>query len=74
MCSLDGNFEHSEIICVNDNSTDNSVEKIKQISNKARTVALSVVNMSYFPSLETAITAGNDLEIGDFVLEFDSCV
>lgn len=70
---LEDNFEHSEIICVNDDSTDNSVQKIKQISNKASSVALSVVNMSYFHGIETAMTAGVDLAIGDFVLEFDNC-
>lgn len=71
---LEDNFEHSEIICVNDDSTDNSVQMIKQIGSKASTVALSVLNMSYFHGTETAMTAGVDLAIGDFVLEFDSCV
>lgn len=69
---LDKNFEHSEIICVNDKSTDNSLEKIKEISNRVNTVSISVINMSYFHGLEMSMNAGVDLSIGDFVFEFDN--
>lgn len=66
------NFEHSEIICVNDDSDDSSLEKIKQVSQMAETTSISVVNMSYFHGLESAMNAGIDLSIGDFVFEFDT--
>lgn len=69
---LEENFEHSEIICVNDNSDDHSVSVIKEISNGMKNTTISVVNMSYFHGLEVAMSAGRDLAIGDFVLEFDS--
>lgn len=69
---LEENFEHSEIICVNDSSIDGSVEKIKQISRIAKTSALSILNMSYFHGLEVSMNAGVDLSIGDFVLELDN--
>ena len=69
---LETNFEHSEIICVNDCSEDKSVEKIKQISKKATRTSISVLNMSYFHGLELAMNAGVDLAIGDFVFEFDT--
>lgn len=69
---LRDNFEHSEIICVNDFSTDDSVKKIKEIANEASPVVLSVLNMSYFHGVEVAMNAGVDLSIGDFVLEIDS--
>lgn len=69
--TLDENFEHSEIICVNDCSDDNSVEKIRQVSQSVSKVSISVVNMSYFHGLEAAMNAGVDLSIGDFVFEFD---
>ena len=69
---LETNFEHSEIICVNDCSEDKSVEKIKQISKKATRTSISVLNMSYFHGLELAMNAGVDLAIGDFVFEFDN--
>ena len=71
---LEENFEHSEIICVNDNSQDNSVEVIKKVSQDATISSVSVLNMSYFHGLEMAMNAGMDLTIGDFVFEFDSTV
>lgn len=72
--TLEDNFEHSEIICVNDFSNDNSAEVIKKASNKAVSTNVSILNMSYFHGLETAMNAGRDLAIGDFVFEFDHSV
>ena len=71
---MEENFEHSEIICVNDDSNDDSVEVIKKVSKEAVHTSVSVLNMSYFHGLEVAMNAGVDLAIGDFVLEFDSTV
>lgn len=68
---LDENFEKYEIICVNDKSTDNSVEKIKEIASNMNGI-IQIVNMSYYQGLELAMTAGVDLSIGDFVYEFDN--
>lgn len=69
---MEQNFEHSEIICVNDSSEDNSLALIKQVSQTATTTSVSVVNMSYFHGLELAMNAGVDMSIGDFVFEFDN--
>ncbi len=69
---LSNNFEHSEIICVNDFSQDSSIEKIKKISKNAGEISISLLNMSYFHGLELAMNAGLDLAIGDFVFEFDT--
>lgn len=69
---LETNFEHSEIICVNDSSSDGSLAKIKEISKNAKTTSVSVLNMSYFHGLELSMNAGVDLAIGDFVFEFDN--
>ena len=71
---FENNFEHSEIICVNDSSEDDSVEIIRQSCNKALTTSISVINMSYFHGLEMAMNAGMGLAIGDFVFEFDSAL
>lgn len=71
---LEENFEKSEIICVNDFSGDDSVSVIKNVSRFARNTTISVLNMSYFHGLESAMNAGVDLAIGDFVLEFDTTV
>lgn len=70
--TLEDNFEHSEIICVNDSSDDGSLNAIKETSKKATITSVSVVNMSYFHGLELAMNAGIDLSIGDFVFEFDN--
>lgn len=69
---MEGNFKHSEIICVNDSSDDNSLALIKKTSEIASTTSVSVVNMSYFHGLELSMNAGLDLSIGDFVFEFDN--
>ena len=69
---MEDNFEHSEIICVNDCSDDKSVSFIKKMSNTATITSVSVINMSYFHGLELAMDAGMDLAIGDFVFEFDN--
>lgn len=69
---LEENFEHSEIICVNDYSDDGSVSAIKALDKKAESTTITVLNMSYYHGLEVAMNAGTDLSIGDFVFEFDS--
>lgn len=69
---MEKNFEHSEIICVNDCSEDETLDKIKKVSKTACCTSVSVVNMSYFHGLEMAMNAGADLSIGDFVFEFDN--
>ena len=71
---LEDNFDHSEIICVNDSSTDDSVLKIKKISTKAKATTVTILNMSYFHGVELSMNAGVDLSIGDFVFEFDNTI
>lgn len=69
---MEANFEHSEIICVNDLSEDKSLTKIKAVSAEAQSTSVSVINLSYFHGLELAMNAGIDMSIGDFVFEFDN--
>lgn len=64
-------FNKFEIICVNDASTDNSIEKIKEVA-KEITYNISIVNMSFYQGRELSMNAGIDLTIGDFVYEFDT--
>lgn len=71
---LGDHFEHAEIICVNDCSQDDSVDIVRRVSAEVKNITVTVLNMSYFHGVETAMNAGVDLAIGDFVLEFDSCV
>jgi len=69
---MEENFEHSEIICVNDASEDHSLDIIRRISAKASITSISVVNLSYFHGLELSMNAGVYMSIGDFVFEFDN--
>ena len=69
---LERNFEHSEIICVDDRSTDHSTAIIQQLGRETVSTNISVVRMSYYHGLENAMNAGVDLSIGDFVFEFDN--
>lgn len=69
---MESNFEHSEIICVNDSSDDHSLNIIKKASAYAASTSVSVINMSYFHGLELSMNAGVDMSIGDFVFEFDN--
>ncbi len=69
---LEEHFEHSEIICVNDHSDDESLELINEIGVQTTVSGITIVNMSYFHGVELAMNAGVDLAIGDFVLEFDN--
>ncbi len=74
MRTLEQNFEHSEIICVNDCSDDDSVGIVKRIASKQKAVSVTVLNMSYFHGVEASMNAGVDLAIGDFVFEFDAAM
>ncbi len=69
---LKANFEHSEVICVNDFSDDDSTDIVKHVAREMGGISVTVLNMSYFHGVEAAMNAGVDLAIGDFVLEFDS--
>lgn len=71
---LNENFEHSEIICVNDHSTDNSADEIRKACEVAGNTAVSIINMGYFHGLEVSMRAGIDLSIGDFVIEIGTTI
>ena len=69
---LDKHFEHFEVICVDDYSTDNSVNEIKSaVKGKGSSSVVSIIQMSYYQGLEVAVNAGTDIAIGDFIFEFD---
>ena len=71
--TLSENFEHSEIICVNDASSDESAKKIREATkeNDASQTSVTILNLSFFHGLEASMDAGKELAIGDFVFEFD---
>lgn len=70
--TLADNFLKYEIIVVNDFSTDEGAAELKrQIAGTDRGV-VTLLNMSYHHGVESAMNAGVDLSIGDFVFEFDT--
>ena len=71
---LKENFDKYEIVCVNDCSTDNTVKAIENFCEMNSVKSLTVINTSYFQGVESAMVAGVDISIGDFVFEFDSCL
>lgn len=69
---LNKHFEHSEIICVNDASSDKSVETVRELKDQFGSTEVTLLNLSFYYGLEMAMNAGVDLAIGDFVYEFDN--
>lgn len=66
------NFEQFELVCVDDDCQDDTIEILKEYVNSRQLKAMvNVVHMSFFQGLESAMNAGRDIAIGDFVYEFD---
>lgn len=66
------NFEQYELVCVDDACQDGTVEALKEyVESRQLKVMVNVVHMSFFQGLESAMNAGRDMAIGDFVYEFD---
>ena len=65
-------FSQYEIICVDDGCTDGTIAILKEYLEETQTfVMVNIVHMSFYHGLESAMNAGRDLAIGDFVYEFD---
>ncbi len=69
---LSENFLRYEIILVDDASTDETVERIKEAVDSESGCMVQIIRMSYVQGVEMAMNAGVDLAIGDFVYELDS--
>jgi dolichol-phosphate mannosyltransferase len=71
---MQDNFEKYEIVCVNDGCTDDTVERIHEFLEEQESAkAVSLINLSFYQGVETAMNAGGDLAVGDFLFEFDRC-
>lgn len=67
------NFEQYEVICVDDMCMDNTISVLKEYLEKHELSAMvNIVHMSFYHGLESAMNAGRDLAIGDFIYEFDT--
>lgn len=71
--TLSEKFTGYELIFVNDASTDDSVKKIKAYfeSNSDGSHTASIIQFNHYQGQESAVNAGRDFAIGDFVFEFD---
>ena len=68
----DDMFYKTELILVNDGSTDGSMDVIhRYYEQNTVDYMTSVIRMGRCQGLETAMNAGRDLAIGDYVFEFD---
>ena len=68
------NFEKYEIVCVNDGCVDDTADRVREFLEGAETKpVVSLVNLSYYQGVESAMNAGCDLAVGDFLFEFDRC-
>ncbi|MBP3604471.1 MAG: glycosyltransferase [Lachnospiraceae bacterium] len=68
----EAHFEKYEIVCVNDGCSDGTIEIVKEYMEKNKVGAMmNIIHMSFFQGLESAMNAGRDIAIGDFVYEFD---
>ena len=68
-------FENYELVCVDDACTDDTIERVREYTQKNRiTGMVSVVHMGKYQGPEPAMNAGRDIAIGDFVYEFDTAV
>lgn len=66
-------FEQYEVVCVDDGCTDGTVAVLKDYLEEHKlSVMVNIVHMSFYHGLESAMNAGRDLAIGDFIYEFDS--
>ena len=71
---MKNHFDKYEIICVNDGCVDNTVSEIRRYRQESGdTHAVSLINLSYYQGMESAMSAGRDLAVGDFLFEFDQC-
>jgi dolichol-phosphate mannosyltransferase len=71
---MEEHFQKYEIICVNDGSTDQTLDEIRSYSEQAvKMPVLTLIHLSYYQGMEAAMNAGSDIAVGDFLFEFDHC-
>lgn len=69
---ISNHYNSYEFICVNDASTDNSIDRIRDYAKQGSAPVISIINMSYYQGIEASMNAGVDLAIGDFVYQFNT--
>jgi dolichol-phosphate mannosyltransferase len=71
--TMTDNFEHFEIICVDDKSKDKCVKFVRDfVDTMDERQNTTILEMSSHQGLEMSMNAGVDLAIGDLIFEFDN--
>ena len=71
---MQANFEKFEVVCVNDGCVDDTVDQLNAFLEEGQYArSVSLINLSFYQGVETAMNAGSDLAVGDFIFEFDQC-
>lgn len=66
-------FEQFEVVCVDDGCVDGTIETLKSyLKEQNVSTMVNIIHMSFYHGLESAMNAGRDIAIGDFVYEFDN--
>lgn len=68
---LDARFAQYELVVVDDRCTDGTVPAVREWA-KDLAKPLTIIHMSLYQGVESAMNAGLDCAIGDYVYEFDS--
>lgn len=68
---LFNNFENYELIIVNNSSNDNTEKSLENIKQKIKKSA-TIINLDKKQNIETAILAGTEFAIGDYILEIEN--
>lgn len=71
--NLKNHFLHFELICVDDVSPAEYLDCVKKCKDMYEQTSITILHMNQYQGMETAMNAGRDLAIGDFVIEFDEC-
>lgn len=66
-------FVKSELIFVDDDSSDEYQEAIREYKKSNGDIMMTILHMSGRQGMEKSMNAGRDMAIGDFVFEFDEC-
>lgn len=68
---LEDNFEDFEIILIDDNSTDSSLQIIRDFAISKEQKRVTLISLNHKHGVESAMQVAADFSIGDFVIEID---
>lgn len=72
--TMSESFSHYELIFVNDGAPESVIDQVRRYKSDHKDTNVTLITMGYCHGLESSMNAGIDLAIGDYVIEFDSCL